>query len=464
MQFTQLPVANEILQAISTLGFEETTKTQALALPDVLSGKDVAVEAKTGSGKTLAFALGILQKRITQPVDANPSALVLCPTRELAEQVAEQIRLLAKQIPNYKVLTLFGGVAMGPQLASLKHAPDLVVGTPGRIIDIMGKKALSLAGVNTLVLDEADRMLDMGFAEQMDWLLRQMNQNSNKPQTLLFSATFGGKIKTLSKQFQHNASVIKIEEAKTPSKIEQQAWQLLPDKKDYAVAALLTEHQPKSAMVFCNTKVDVKQLADSLREMSFDVVELHGDLEQESRNNAIRMFSSDCANVLIASDVAARGLDIPSVDLVINADVSPDVDTHIHRIGRTGRAGASGLALTLIEAYQIPHLEKIGAFLEQKIPIKQMQALRFHANRIVEAKFNGIEINAGKKAKINKGDILGALTKQADIDGDDIGKIQVAAQRSFIAIKSRSVKRALNLFREQKVKGKRVKARKVQSI
>ncbi|MFC3122275.1 ATP-dependent RNA helicase DbpA [Agaribacter flavus] len=460
MQFSQLALSDVLLQAISSLGFHEATATQASALPTVLAGKDVAVEAKTGSGKTLAFGLGILQKQVSKVRANNPSALVLCPTRELAEQVAEQIRLLAKFIPNYKVLSLFGGVAMGPQLSSLKHPPDTVVGTPGRIIDIIGKKALSLSAIHTLVLDEADRMLDMGFAEQMDHLLALLNKNAEKPQTLLFSATFGGRIQSLSAQYQNKAKIIKVEDESENPRIVQYAWQLLPGKRDYAVAALLTEQQPKSAIVFCNKKVDVKNLADSLRQMGFSIVELHGDLEQEQRNQAIRAFSSDCANVLVASDVAARGLDIPSVDLVINADISPDVDTHTHRIGRTGRAGNKGLAMTLIEVHQLAHLEKIAAFLEQTIPVKNMQALRFHANRIVPAKYEAIEINAGKKAKINKGDILGALTKQAEISGDDIGKIQVAAQRSFIAIKSRSVKRAMSLFREHKVKGKRVRARK----
>ncbi|MGQ8366155.1 DEAD/DEAH box helicase [Glaciecola sp. 1036] len=458
MSFQTFGLSDALLSALQDAGYSQPTPTQAKVLPIALEGQDLVVEAKTGSGKTLAFALALLHKWQTSDPCA-PSTLVLCPTRELAEQVAEQIRIVAKHIANFKVLTLFGGVAIGPQLHSMNHLPDVIVGTPGRVIDVITKKSTSLKHIGCFVLDEADRMLDMGFAEQMQWIIKRLKQDKAVFQTLLFSATFGANIASIAKQVSPGAEHISLLQEQVAPSITQIGWQLQDGKKDYAVAALLTEYQPNSAMVFCNTKADVKAIAGYLQDQGFDVAELHGDMIQEARSSALRRFASQCANVLVASDVAARGLDIPDVELVINADVSLDIDTHTHRIGRTGRADKSGQAMTLFTAEQKNHLLKIAEETNAKIPTKHTQALRFHANRIIPATYRGIELGAGKKQKISKGDILGALSKQAEIDGQDIGKIFVTAQSSFVAIKLRSVKRAMKFFKEEKVKGKKLRAR-----
>lgn len=460
--FQQYPLRDELRASLSDLKFDVPTATQVACLPQLLAGKDVAVEAKTGSGKTLAFALTILNKLAQVGTEQHPHALVLCPTRELAEQVSYQLQLLAKKMANTKILPLFGGVALAPQLSSLRHAPAVVVGTPGRVMDIMSQGKLDLSGVKTLVLDEADRMLDMGFSDQMDWILAALHKQASNVQTLLFSATFGGNIKRLSQSYQKNAEIIALDDAHTRANIDQIAYKVQSDKREYAVAALLTEYQADSAIVFCQTKIEVASLSQKLIDDGFTLVQLQGDMEQFERSNAITLFSADCANVMIATDVASRGLDIANVGLVINFRISDDLDIHTHRIGRTGRAGETGIAITLIDESDEVKLVGFNAQLSEDIPIKSAQALRFHSNRIKQPEYVGIQIDAGKKQKLSKGDILGAITKQAKIPAKDIGKIQVSAQKSFAAVKLRSLKRALMMFREEKVKGKRIRARKIQ--
>ena len=460
--FEQYELHADLNSSLADLKYETPTETQQACLPELLSGKDIAVEAKTGSGKTLAFGLTILNKLAhASEQERHPHALVLCPTRELAEQVTYQLQLLAKRMANTKILALFGGVALAPQLSSLRHAPAVVVGTPGRVMDIISQGKLDLSGVKTLVLDEADRMLDMGFSDQVDWILSALKKRASKVQTLLFSATYGGNLKKLSEAYQRNAEIIALEDAHTRANIEQLAYKVAQGQREYTVAALLSEYQPESAIVCCQTKVEVASLTQKLRDDGFTLVQLQGDMEQFERSNAITLFSSDCANVLIATDVAARGLDIASVSLVINYRISDDLDIHTHRIGRTGRAGETGMAITLIDESDELKLVGFNAQLPEDIPIKSAQALRFHANRIKEPMYVGIQIDAGKKQKLSKGDILGAITKQAKIPAKDIGRIHVTAQKSFAAVKVRSVKRILSMFRDEKVKGKRIRARKL---
>ncbi|MFC4701454.1 DEAD/DEAH box helicase [Glaciecola siphonariae] len=460
--FEQYGLHHALNTSLAELKYTEPTATQQACLPDLLAGKDVAVEAKTGSGKTLAFGLTILNKLAQlDGTEQHPHALVLCPTRELAEQVNYQLQLLARRMANTKILALFGGVALAPQLSSLRHAPAVVVGTPGRIMDIISQGKLDLSGVKTLVLDEADRMLDMGFSDQMDWILSAMGKQASEVQTLLFSATFGGNIQQLSKRYQKNAEVIALDDAHTRANIEQLAYKVQAGQRDYAVAAILSEYQPDSAIVFCQTKLEVAALSQKLSDDGFTLVQLQGDMEQFERSNAITLFSADCANVMIATDVASRGLDIASVGLVINYRISDDLDIHTHRIGRTGRAGEKGMAITIIDDSDEVKLVAFNSQLPEDIPVKGAQALRFHANRIKQPAFVGIQIDGGKKQKLSKGDILGALTKQAKIPAKDIGKIHVTAQKSFAAVKVRSLKRALMMFREDTVKGKRIRARKL---
>lgn len=458
--FESLSLSDELSQALSSLAYTKMTDTQAACLPLVLAGKDVAVQAKTGSGKTLAFALGLLSRINVE--NRDPQALIMCPTRELAEQVAEQIRLVAKRMANMKVLELVGGIPLGPQIKSLKFGSQVVVGTPGRIMDHIGKRTIKLKAVNCLVLDEADRMLDMGFEDEMKIVLRELShsEESRNKQTLLFSATYPAQVQQITNKYQRNATFIKVEQQVLNPDIEQVAYRVMNEHRSQAVAALLTHYQKASNIVFCKTKIETKALIDDLLSTGFAVAGLHGDMEQPDRSQVLARFAAKTLTVLVATDVAARGLDIQGVDLVINHRVSEDIDTHTHRVGRTGRAGEAGLAVTIIDGKEEDKLDEIAAKTDATIKKHNIQTVRFHANRMVEPEFVCVGVDGGKRDKLRPGDLLGALTKDADIPAEDIGKISIAARKSYIAIKMRSVKRAMQLFRESKIKGKRFKARK----
>ena len=455
-KFTQLPIIDPIQGALAAQNFQTMTEIQQKALPDILQGQDVLGQAKTGSGKTLTFAIGLLQK--VQLNQYHPQALVLCPTRELAEQIAEEIRKVGKQLPNLKVLTLFGGTSIHPQIQSLQHGAHIVVGTPGRIMDLLLKQHLPLDRVGSLVLDEADRMLDMGFEKEMDCVIDAL---PTERQTLLFSATFPDNIRQISDKVQRSPVEVVVTSTHQQNKIEQLFFEVEQQHKTKAAAALLTEYQPESAIVFCNTKVACQTLADDLKDMGFSAIPLHGDLEQKERNQVIARFSNQSDLVLVATDVASRGLDIDGIALVINFQVAMESEAHIHRIGRTGRADKAGVALTLAAPEEVHFVRAIEELQNSKAKWKGIQSVRFHANRIVEAKYKTLAIDGGKRAKLRPGDILGALTQDADIDGEDIGKIKITATHSYVAVKLRSVKRALSYFKDGRIKGKRFKARKL---
>ena len=459
--FQSLALSDELKQAIESLEYTHMTDAQAACLPLVLAGKDVAVQAKTGSGKTLAFALGLLSKLDIEC--REPQALVMCPTRELAEQVAEQIRLVGKRMQNLKVLDLVGGMPMAPQMNSLKFGAHVVVGSPGRLMDHIGKHTLGLKHVNCLVLDEADRMLDMGFEDEMKIILRalSLSETARQKQTLLFSATYPEQIQQITNKYQRDAVIVKVADADIANSIEQCAYRVTNEHRSQAVAAILTHYQAASSIVFCRTKVETKALIDDLQRLGFAADGLHGDLEQAERSQVLARFAGKTLTVLVATDVAARGLDIERVDVVVNHRVSEDIDTHTHRIGRTGRAGETGLAVTLIDEREEQKLDEIAAKTDAVIKKHNIQSVRFHANRIVEPMYCCVAVDGGKRDKLRPGDLLGALTKDAEIPGDDIGKISIAARKSYLAIKQRSVKRALSLFRDSKIKGKRFKARRL---
>ncbi|MFA3793137.1 ATP-dependent RNA helicase DbpA [Aliiglaciecola sp. SL4] len=455
-QFSSLPLKPELVSNLETLGFEGMTEIQQQSLPKILAGKDVVAKAKTGSGKTVAFALGLLNRLNVERFRVQ--ALVMCPTRELAEQVAEEIRRVGRMIENMKVLTLCGGSPMGPQIGSLSHGAHIIVGTPGRIMDHLSKGRLNVSEVNTLVLDEADRMLDMGFEEEMETVIRAVPTDR---QTLLFSATYPDQIKQISLKIQRNPIEITVESTHDTSKIKQLFYEVEEPHRTKTAAALLTEFQPESAIIFCNTKIACHELLEALTEMGFSVDALHGDLEQKDRNQVLVRFANKSLSVLIATDVASRGLDVKGVGAVINYQITPDPEVHIHRIGRTGRADAEGLALTLCAPKEMGRANAIEDYEQRKVEWKGVQALRFHANRIVQPEYQTICIDGGKKAKLRPGDILGALTKDADVSGEDIGKIKVTATHSYVAVKIRSVRRSLKQFNEGKMKGRKFKARKL---
>lgn len=453
--FTTLNLRPELIQSVTELGYTQLTDIQAATLPVVLAGEDVLAQAKTGSGKTAAFGLGILQDLDEKRTYTH--ALVLCPTRELADQVAEQLRLLARRMDNVKITTLCGGIPMNGQIATLRHPPHIIVGTPGRVMDHMLNHRVKLHNLKQFVLDEADRMLDMGFYDELEVIFKHLPKVR---QTLMFSATYPDTIAQISDVVQKTPKRIETQSLHSDTKIQQIAYKVTDEHRQQAVAAIITHYQAKAAIVFCHTKIQTFELTEYLQQKDISAVALNGDLEQRERTQVLTRFAHKSALVLVATDVAARGLDIDAVDLVINYTVSEEPDVYVHRIGRTGRADAEGLAVTLVSDAEMANLREIEAHAQVVLKPKGIESVRFHANRIIQPEYVTLSIDGGKRQKLRPGDILGSLTKEAGIDGEDIGKINVTNQVSFIAVKLRSVKRAMAQFREGKIKGKKFRARR----
>jgi len=442
----------ELLTTLDELGYHTMTPVQAAALPAILAGKDVRAQAKTGSGKTAAFGLGLLQH-----IDASrfiTQSLVLCPTRELADQVAKEIRRLARYLPNIKVLTLCGGQSFGAQRDSLQHAPHIIVATPGRLLDHLEKRTVSLEALKTLVLDEADRMLDMGFSDAIDEVIRHAPAQR---QTLLFSATWPESIAAISSRVQRNAEHIEIDSVDELPAVEQQFYEASRRQKIPLLLSLLSKHQPASCVVFCNTKKDCQEVCDALNEHSQSALALHGDMEQRDRDQTLVRFANGSSRVLVATDVAARGLDIKSLEMVINYELSWDPEVHVHRIGRTARAGQSGLAVSLCapeEAQRAAILaEMLGLSLDWREPIVGANV------KPLEAEMVTLCIDGGKKAKMRPGDILGALTGDMGLDGADIGKIDMHPMHAYVAVRQQVARHAWKQLQQGKIKGKSCKVR-----
>ncbi|NIY82651.1 ATP-dependent RNA helicase DbpA [Vibrio hepatarius] len=451
--FKKLGLRAELLETLDSLGYTEMTAIQQQALPIVLEGKDVIGQGKTGSGKTAAFSLGLLSNLNVQRFRVQ--TLVLCPTRELADQVATEIRTLARGIHNIKVLTLCGGMPMGPQIGSLEHGAHILVGTPGRILDHMSKGRISLEELNTLVLDEADRMLDMGFEDAIDTIIERAPSDR---QTLLFSATFPHNIETLAAKVMKQPEMVKVESTHQHSTIEQRFFKLnTTEERDDALEALLLTHKPESSVVFCNTKKEVQNVTDELSHRGFSVVELHGDMEQREREQALTMFANKSISILVATDVAARGLDVDNLDAVFNFELSRDPEVHVHRIGRTGRAGSKGIAFSFYSEKEEYRVARIDEYMD--IAISPSTLPEKPVERPFYPSMQTIQILGGKKQKVRAGDILGALTKQAGIDGKKIGKINILPMVSYVAIEHDVVKPALKQLQTGKMKGRNFKAR-----
>ncbi|ENC6733045.1 ATP-dependent RNA helicase DbpA [Vibrio navarrensis] len=451
--FSTLPLKDELLVTLDSLGYTEMTPIQAQSLPSVLAGEDVIGQGKTGSGKTATFALGLLSNLNVQRFRVQ--SLVLCPTRELADQVASEIRTLARGIHNIKVLTLCGGMPMGPQIGSLEHGAHILVGTPGRILDHMSKGRINLDELNTLVLDEADRMLEMGFQDAIDAII---DAAPSQRQTLLFSATFPSEIETIAAKVMKQPKWVKVESTHQQSTIEQRFYKLeSTEERDDALEALLLTHRPESCVVFCNTKKEVQNVTDELHNRKFSVIELHGDMEQRERERALTMFANKSISILVATDVAARGLDVDNLDAVINFELSRDPEVHVHRIGRTGRAGSKGIAISFYSEKELYRIERIEEYMgidvhPAKLPQPENHKPYYPAMRT-------IQILGGKKEKVRAGDILGSLTKEAGIDGKLIGKINILPMVSYVAVDNSVVKQAEQQLQNGKMKGRNFKAR-----
>jgi len=454
LAFTRLPLPPEALKNLDSLGYREMTAIQAESLPLALDGKDLIAQAKTGSGKTAAFALPLLCK--LKPRDFGCQALVLCPTRELATQVAGEIRRLARYQNNIKVVVLCGGQSIGPQIGSLEHGAHIVVGTPGRIKDHLRKKTLSLGRVNTLVLDEADRMLDMGFIDDIEAII---GETPKKRQTLLFSATYPDDIVSLSKQFQQNPSRVSVETLHSEEHITQHFYICDKRSKLDRLVSLLNHYQPRTAVVFCNTKALVREVCDHLERSGINAIGLHGDLEQRDRDQVLIQFKHQSCSVLVATDVAARGLDIEDLPAVVNYELPREAEVYIHRIGRTGRAGREGLALTLFSDSERYKLGRIEDILGREVEIEAIETLPANAKALPSPAFTTLCIAGGRKHKVRPGDILGALTGDAGIDGKAVGKIDVMDYAAYVAIDTAVASKALGRLINGKIKGRKFKVR-----
>jgi ATP-independent RNA helicase DbpA len=430
------------------------TAIQAASLPPALQGKDLIAQAKTGSGKTAAFALALLNN-----LDARRfavQALVLCPTRELADQVTTELRRLARAEDNVKVVTLSGGVPLRGQATSLEYGAHIVVGTPGRILDHLERGNLQLEDLNTLVLDEADRMLDMGFIDDIAKVARQCPA---KRQTLLFSATYPEGIARLAAQFLRDPVTVKVEAQHGGEQIEQRWYEVTEQDRLATVAKLLDHFRPASTLAFCNTKARCRALVELLQAQGYSALALHGDLEQRERDQVLVRFANGSCSVLVATDVAARGLDVAGLAAVINVDVTPDPEVHVHRIGRTGRAGETGLALSLAsldEMGAVGRIEQLQGRESQWHPLAGLKPTG--GGRLLPAMAT-VHIQAGRKEKIRPGDVLGALTADLGYTREQIGKIDINEFATYVAVQRDIAHEVAARLNEGRIKGRSVKAR-----
>lgn len=454
--FTSLPLSRAQIANLDSLDYKKMTPVQALSLPHVLKGRDLIAQAKTGSGKTAIFGIGLLHQ--INPKFFGIQALVLCPTRELADQVGKELRRLARSTPNIKLVLLCGGKPFGPQKASLGHGAHIVVGTPGRIQDHLRRATLKLDGLKTLVLDEADRMLDMGFYEVMTDIIARTPKTR---QTLLFSATYPKAIKRMCRSIQRRPVTVTVETEHEPGVIEQLFYQVKKHQRTNTLLALFEHYQPASALVFCHTKKQCDELAGFLREQRIMALAIHGDLDQRRRDQVLVRFANNSCPVLVATDVAARGLDIKSLQAVINYELPRDPEIYVHRIGRTGRAGEKGIALSIFTESEQVRVNAIEQYQKKPCICDVYQSLDRHPDFSLQSPMVTIQIDAGRKNKIRAGDLLGALTGDAGLSGSQIGKIDIFDGSSFIAIEQKSVRKALNYLANGKVKGRSIRARKI---
>ncbi|MBL0546159.1 ATP-dependent RNA helicase DbpA [Aeromonas jandaei] len=454
-EFSSLNLSPALLENLTTLGYLQMTPIQAQSLPLVLDGKDLIAKAKTGSGKTAAFGLGLLSSLDVNRLEVQ--ALVLCPTRELADQVATEIRRLARTLPNVKLVTLCGGTPTAPQSATLSFGAHIAVGTPGRILKHLEQGTLELDSLKTLVLDEADRMLDMGFGEDIN---RVISHAPRDRQTLLFSATYPEGIAQMSRGVQRNPVEVSVEALHEESAIEQKLYEVPAGQRLDALTWLLSHYQPSSCVVFCNTKRACNDVADHLAAKGFSALALNGDLEQRERDQVLVRFANGSATILVATDVAARGLDIKELGAVINYELTYDPEVHVHRIGRTGRAGQQGLALSLYQPNEAQRVNVIEEYQQAPMPLGDLDAIG-RAIKPLAPQMVTLSIDAGRKTKVRAGDILGALTGEGGIAGADVGKIQISEQYSYVAVKQSVAKAALKRLQEGKIKGRSYRARKL---
>jgi len=452
--FASVGLDPELVAATQRMGFTEMTPIQQRALPPILEGQDVVARAKTGSGKTAAFGLGLLQRVDSAQRARGPVALVLGPTRELVEQVAAELRRLAQCRANTRVVTICGGRPIRSQRNALNQGAHVVVGTPGRVADLLRRGDLDLSGLSTLVLDEADRMLDMGFIEEVSGIV---DQCPKARQTMLFSATFPERIDALSAHIQRSPVMVKVDTAVSAADLREEVVYCARGERYETVAAVLAWHDPESALIFCETRQDCDGMQRYLARCGASALAIHGGLEQRERDDVLVQFSNGSARFLVATDVAARGLDIPSLPLVVQAELARDPEVHVHRIGRTARAGAQGLAICVVASER------------EEARLREIEATRGHAiavatppmdtqPRFRPSRYRTVLLMAGRKQKLRKGDVVGALVKDGGIPPAAIGDIHLAQTTCAVALERSQAAKAVRYLRRGRVKKVRVRA------
>lgn len=451
MKFSELNIKKDLLENLNSLGYENLTAIQEKSLKHSLNGSDLVGKAKTGSGKTLSFCLPIVEKLDIKKFRVQ--ALILAPTRELANQIAIEQRRVFRHIHNIKVLTLGGGVPFKPQVASLSHQAHIIVGTVGRVLKHLQEGHLNLENLHTFVLDEADKMLDMGF---YDDILKIIEYLPKTRQTMLFSATYEDNIKNLSKELLNNPIFVEVENEEK-AKINQIFYEVdensEKEEKLDLIEKLIKKYKAQSTIIFCNQKITCDELNDSLYNRYIDSLVMHSDLEQKDRDETLAIFSNKSYPILIASDVASRGIDIDDIDLVINYEVALNEKIHTHRIGRTARAGKGGNAITFYTKNEEERVENIKNNFSD-IVFDDKNSIEFDEKYEIDSPYRTIFINGGKKQKLRKADILGSLTAGLGLSKDEIGKIDSFDFCSYVAICKEKIEYVINNLPKSKIKGK----------
>lgn len=451
--FEILPLIAELQENLKSLKFDKMTPIQEGSLPHILEGKDVIAQAKTGSGKTAAFGLGMLNSLDMSKGEIH--SLILCPTRELADQVAGEIRMLARTMKNVKILTLCGGISESIQERSLQSGAHILVGTPGRVLQHLKKKNLRLYSLNIFTLDEADRMLDMGFEDELNEIVTYLPE---KRQCLLFSATYPDDIRKLSVDIQSDAIEVKVDVEHEEENIEQIFYEVRPTQdKNNLLYKILSHHSPERVIVFCRTKRETNDVAEFLIKRKIYAQSINGDLEQNERTAVLTKFSNQSLSVLVATDVAARGLDIEDLPAVVNYNMPATAEDYVHRIGRTGRAGKKGLAFSFFNPVEEYRLEEIEELTLKKCVVSDAADLSYTKTYSLTPPMQTMFISGGKKDKLRPGDIVGALIGEAKLKSDDIGDISVFNVFTYVAIKTKRVNQAIQKLSHGKIKKKKYK-------
>lgn len=457
--FSSLTLSTELLSTIQELGLTQATPIQSQSIPLLLEGKDLLGQSRTGSGKTAAFAIPILEK--IDMGDRVPQALVLCPTRELGTQVTREFRRFGRKMDGLQVLMISGGQPLKPQAQALRKGVHIVVATPGRALDLIMKGAFRLETIRTVVLDEADKMLEMGFQEDLERIIQETPQDR---QTVLFSATFPEAIHEISSRYQEDPQTVVIETSEIESaQIEHLVYEAIHEDKLTVLMRVLQQHPVERTLVFCNQKITVDAINKKIAESGVATEALHGDLEQRDRDRVMAMFRNGSLRILVATDVAARGLDVEGLDLIVQYDLALKPETYLHRAGRTGRAGKEGLSITISEKFDTI---KIGEF-EKAVGKKfERPSLGFKNQNVLtsshrEAAMQTISIFAGRKDKLRPGDILGALTGEVGLKGSDVGKIEILDHISYVAILSSQVEAAVRKLRDCRIKGQKFQIKRL---